>query len=141
MKAYDIFIRQNIYKLLGQNQAPQAISKRTQELISKYHINEPWLIYLGQFDLSNFELTHFEKMVLDEYCKLKNINPKSDFEIYKMFDKKSIESIILYAISVDEYTALKYLEKLSKIKLSSSDVVTMYSKSAISLTILAVFPV
>ena len=118
MKAYDIFIRQNIYKLLGQNQAPQAISKRTQELISKYHINEPWLIYLGQFDLSNFELTHFEKMVLDEYCKLKNINPKSDFEIYKMFDKKSIESIILYAISVDEYTALKYLEKLSKIKLS-----------------------
>ncbi len=61
----DKFINDKMYKLLGENQkAPNIDSKKIEEAIKKNHCQNPWIIYLSFFDLSNFELTRQEKKIL-----------------------------------------------------------------------------
>ena len=62
-KAYELFIEQGIYKLLGKNQ-PEKDSLKIQ--INKEQ-NEPWLMYLSQFNLDNLPLSNSEKKELLKY--------------------------------------------------------------------------
>jgi len=119
MEAFNRFIKDDIYKLLGPNQKPCKISQNTEKIIKDFGIKSPWIIYLGQFDLSNFELTNEEKTIIEDFQQIKDYRPNNDYEIYKLFNNKTLESIILYAISVEEDIALRYLENLSKIKLET----------------------
>lgn len=119
IEAFNRFINDDIYKLLGPNQKPCKISQNTEKIIKDFGIKSPWIIYLGQFDLSNFELTNEEKTIIEDFQQIKDYRPNNDYEIYKLFNNKTLESIILYAISVEADIALRFLENLSKIKIET----------------------
>ena len=119
MEAFNRFIKDDIYKLLGPNQKLYKISQNTEKIIKDFGIKSPWIIYLGQFDLSNFELTNEEKTIIEDFQQIKDHRPNNDYEIYKLFNNKTLESIILYAILVNEDIALRYLDNLSKIKIET----------------------
>lgn len=116
-KAYDKFIEDKIYKLLGKNQTIPKINISPQNLIKKYSPDNPWLVYLGLFNLSNFDLNSEEQNIISSFNYIKNTIPKTDLEIYNLFKNIPLESIILYAISVSNNIAETYLEKLSNINI------------------------
>ena len=113
--AYDKFIEHKIYKLLGKNQTNFSY-KIDEDLIAKLTPRHTWLVYLGIFDLSNLELTNEEKSIIDSFQDIKTKKPTNDYEIIKFFCQKPIETLLIYAFSVDKNSALKYLNKLIKIK-------------------------
>lgn len=120
-KAYDEFIGANIYKLV----TTQNINKpkiNIENFINKYkyliNTQKIWLIYVGTIeDLNNLPLTKEENNVLESYKNIKNITPKTDYEIYKMFRNIPTETVLLYGILTDKQIAEKYLDNLRKIKL------------------------
>ena len=79
--AFKYFLKQDIYKLLGKSQTEPQINTSIQSLVEKYHPENIWLVYVGMFDLSNFELTSNEKNIIENYHSIKNFMchcPKSD---------------------------------------------------------------
>ena len=114
-KAFEIFVSEGIYKLVS----PEKFSlpkTNIEELINKYPVVEPWLVYVGLLpNLSNIELTKREKKIIDDYKSLGEY--KTDFEIYKAFSSLEKESILLYAVMKNKQIAEKYLNELSNIKL------------------------
>ena len=88
-----------------------------EKLINLYPVNNIWLVYVGVLgDLSRLPLTKAEQKILDDFNAIEKLH--NDFEIYKAFEKVMPETILLYAILKDEKSAVKYLEELSRIKLS-----------------------
>lgn len=76
--AFDKFIDEGIYKLLGENQAVPDIKGESIEktlIGTKY---TPWLIYMSFFDLSNLELTRQEKRILEWAKRLETENPTNN---------------------------------------------------------------
>ena len=65
------------------------IKLNIEEIIKQYKIENAWIIYLGFFDLSNFELTRTEKRILEWFDRLKS---------EKATNNTPIESIIMYKI-------------------------------------------
>ena len=114
-KAFELFVQEGIYKLISSEKF--SIPKvNIEELIKKYPVENPWLVYVGLLpDLSNIELTKQEKKIIDDYKSIGELS--TDFEIYKAFLNKSQESVLLYAITKNMDAAEKYLQNLSKIKL------------------------
>lgn len=119
-EALDIFIEENIYKLLGPNQVKPNITCDVESLITKYKPNNIYMVYLGLFDLSKFELTTEELRIIKLYNEIKEKEPTNNYEIYNLFNKAPLESILLYAITKDVNIAKKYLDNLYKIKISIS---------------------
>ena len=117
---YNMFVEQNIYKLLGDNSQQKFITDNIESLVNKYKPKNVWLIYLGLFDLSSLELTSEEQSIIDEYSALSVNKPNNDFEIYRLFKNKPLESILLYSLSVDSNIGLKYLDSLSNIKIETT---------------------
>lgn len=115
-KAFEIFIQDGIYKLV----TPQNVKLpdiNIEELVKKYQIEHPWIIYAGILqDLSRLPLTRCEQKILDDFNNIKN--PQTDFEIYKAFEKVSIKTVILYAVLIDYKKAIHYLDNLCGIKLA-----------------------
>lgn len=114
--AFKIFVNEGIYKLLSPEKfdLPEA---DVESLVTKYNPNNVWLVYLGLLpDLSRLEFTKEEKKILDDFYSIGNLN--NDFEIYKAFENKSIESILLYGIAKNLNAATRYLDILRKIKIS-----------------------
>ncbi len=78
-KAYDKFVKDGLYKLLGPNQVVPEIKQRSIEAIVKqYPTKYSWLVYLGLFDLSNLELTRPEKKILEWAERLKTEKPSNN---------------------------------------------------------------
>ena len=77
-KAYDLFISQGIYKLLGPNQKIPKNNASIEQLVSKYPSKYSWLVYLSGFDLSNLELTKQERKILDWAERLKTEKPNNN---------------------------------------------------------------
>ena len=93
--AFDKFIDEGIYKLLGKNQAIPKIKGKAIENTIKDTPYTPWLIYMSFFDLSNLELTRQEKRILDwanrlEHEKPTNNTPKESILIYELKNEKYI---------------------------------------------------
>lgn len=63
--AYEKFIEQKIYKLLGKDESAPDIRISIEKLINETPCKHVWLVYLGLFDLSNFELTRQEKRIIE----------------------------------------------------------------------------
>ena len=120
-EAYRRFIEQGIYKLLGENITPTQPSPYGEgvcaQLISKYAPTHTWLVWLGLFDLSNLELTGDEKKIIDAIPTQK---PKNEFAAYKLFNNLPLESVLLYALSVDYKVAIHYLDNLKNIKIKTT---------------------
>ena len=117
-RAYELFLTQNIYKLLGPNEPVFYLKKDVEELIEKYSAKYSWVIYMAGFVLDNLSLNADEKAIIDSYIRINDIKPKNSIDAYKLFVKEPLESIILYALTVDKEVALNYLDNLSNIKLN-----------------------
>lgn len=70
--AFDKFIEQDIFKLLGENVENPNIKCNIEELINKSPVNNIWIVYLGLFNLENLELTRAEKNILRWFDRLKS---------------------------------------------------------------------
>lgn len=88
-EAFDRFIEQGIYKLLGKNQKKIDIKGNLIKNTIDSTIYTPWLIYMSFFDLSNIPLTRKEMSILEWAGKLKtqksnNNTPKESVLIYNL---------------------------------------------------------
>ena len=120
-RAYDEFIEAGIYKLVTEKEVTKP-NINIENLVNKYKslINSSniWLIYLAAVgDLSRLELTKEEKKILDDYLALKDTKLNTDFDTYKAFENKSIETVLIYGILNDLVPVINYLENLKSIKL------------------------
>ena len=86
-KAFNKFIEQEIYKLLGKNQVIPKIDGSIQENVKNNNIQQPWIVYMGFFNLSNLALTRREKRIVEWYNRLQNGD--------KITNNTPIESIIM----------------------------------------------
>lgn len=120
IEAFNKFINDDIYKLLGKLQSKYIANPNIEKLIEKYNPNNTWLVYLGIFDLSNFDLTSEEKRIIENFNVVKNSNPKTNTEIYKLFQNCPLESILLYANFINFDLASNYLENLADIKIETT---------------------
>lgn len=139
-KAFETFINDGIYKLVTTHDItlpqvnieeilsayfviagldPQSHSNNTNAAVYQTKNNAKiniWLVYVGILgDLSRLPLTGNEQKILNDFNAIGSLH--NDFEIYKAFEKVQPETILLYAILKDKYSAVKYLEKLRNIKI------------------------
>ena len=90
--AFDQFISQNIYKLLGKNELKYMIKGADiEELVNNSGINEPWIIYAAMFDLSKLPLERREKTILDWAERLKT---------EKATNNTPQESVIIHSLTI-----------------------------------------
>ncbi len=88
-EAFDKFVEQGIYRLLGKNQiAPEIKGKDIENALQGTDFT-PWLIYMSFFNLSNIELTRAEKRILEWADRLKtdeptNNTPKESIIIHRL---------------------------------------------------------
>ncbi len=118
-EVFQKFINEKIYKLVTPKDV-KLLSVKIEPLVNKYaKISENiWLIYVGVLrDLSRLELTRKEQKILDDFSELEDFEFRNDFEIYRAFEDKEIESVILYAVLKKEKIARHYLENLREIKI------------------------
>ncbi|MCQ2754804.1 MAG: hypothetical protein MJ231_07130 [bacterium] len=69
--AYEIFVEQNIYKLLGENQPSKGFLLKNIPLNN--NVKEPWLNYLAPFNLENISLSKAEQNELMSYRSCRNL--------------------------------------------------------------------
>ena len=76
--AFDKFVEQGIYKLLGENQKlPKVNGKSIEDAVNKNTFT-PWIIYMAFFDLSNLPLTRSEKNIIEWVERLKTQHPNNN---------------------------------------------------------------
>lgn len=120
---YDKFLGTEIYKLLYA-QKPDLNGSEIKSLIKLKQPEMPWLVYLGTvlFDkelIEAFCFTRQEKKVFVDIDNLLNSDlglVNSNYDIYKFFEKKSLESVLVYYLLTQRKEALLFIEKLSKIR-------------------------
>lgn len=116
-KAFKIFVKDNIYKLLTDKdfELPEYDFSK---LITEYMPNNIWLCYVGLLpEVFKLPLTKVEMKIVEDYNKLKILSYNSDFKIYKNFSSVSLESVIMYS-TIDSNVVNHYLENLSDINIS-----------------------
>ena len=90
--AFDEFINQNIYKLLGEKALKCRVTGADiEKMVKNSGISEPWIIYAGMFDLSNLPLERREKSILDWAERLKTEDATNN---------TPIESRIIHSLTV-----------------------------------------
>lgn len=77
-KTFDLFLEQGIYKLLGENQQIPDIRISIENLINENPCKHVWMVYLGLFDLSKFELTRQEKRIVEWAERLRKEKPTNN---------------------------------------------------------------
>ena len=120
--AFQQFIAQGIYKLLGKNQTIPTLKGSIENIINKYNPIYPWIIYMGLFDLSNFELTTQEKEIIKSVpasC------PEDEFEAYKLFSSIPRESVMLFALKNNYKKGCEFLSKNIKIEINGKDLAAL----------------
>lgn len=118
-EAYERFFKEGIYKLLTESNVNPP-EYNIQNLVAKYPVKNIWLVYLGWMDLSPLPLTKKESKIIEDYNRLKSATLDSDLAIYKEFKTAEKESILLYAINIDDKKVFRYFDTLSKISLNIS---------------------
>lgn len=126
-RTYDMFLVNDTYKLVY-GEKPDIKGLEIKNLIDNYSPEYPWLVYLGtvmknQKIIEAFCFTRPEKKIFTDRDYLLNNNLSlinSNYDIYKFFDKRSVESILIYYLLTKRKEPLIYLEKLSKIRVELS---------------------
>ena len=117
-RIYELFNEQKLYRLINKNATNPNIKADLVGLINKFNPKLKYMVFLSLFDLDNFELTSEEKFIKTSYDSIRTFYSNDDYEIYKIFNDIPLESVLAYAVSVDNKIAMKYLEKLKDIKIS-----------------------
>lgn len=131
---YDKFWGTGIYKLLYAKKN-NLNGSEIKSLIDLKKPEMPWLVYLGTI-LTDKELidafcfTRQEKKVFWDRDSLLNSELKwinSNYDVYKFFEKKSLESVLIYYLLTQRKEALLFIEKLSNIRveLNGNDLKSM----------------
>ena len=131
---YDKFWGTGIYKLLYAKKN-NLNGSEIKSLIDLKRPEMPWLVYLGTI-LTDKELidafcfTRQEKKVFLDRDSLLNSELKwinSNYDVYKFFEKKSLESVLIYYLLTQRKEALLFIEKLSNIRveLNGNDLKSM----------------
>lgn len=119
-EVFDKFIEQEIYKLITTKTFNKTNTNITR-LISQYKVKHPWLVYFGlvalEENIDKFELTKYEKEVIQDAKILQNKKLNNEFEIYKAFSTQKTETLMILAAIGKEKEVINYLDNLSKIKL------------------------
>lgn len=129
-RAFDMFIANNTYKLVHA-QTVDVKGLEIKNLVDKFNPEHVWLVYLGmvlddQKIIEALCLTRAEKKIftdkfhlLSQELSLMNTN----YDIYKFFEKRSMESILIYHLLTGRKEALIYLEKLepTRVELCGED--------------------
>lgn len=121
-KAFEIFFADNIYKLLSpKNLTPPKFN--IENLVKTYPVEHIWLVYLGWIDLSKLPLTKNELKIINDYQTLIHTDIKHDkYTIYKTFQDKEKESILLYTIMTNSELGIEYFNiKDTKIRINGND--------------------
>ncbi len=89
-EAYEKFVNEGIFKLLGENQTPHELNSSIEQCL----FTPAWLKYLGLYDLNNIELTRAEKRILEWTNRLKtekptNNTPKESIELFDIWKNHS----------------------------------------------------
>ena len=122
-RAYDMFVSNDTYKLIY-GETANIKGLEIKNLIDKYYMEHPWLVYLGTV-LRNKKIidalcfTRSEKKVFVDTDILLNGNlaiKSTNYDIYKYFEKRSIESILIYYLITKRKEPLLYLEKLCDLR-------------------------
>lgn len=122
-RVYDMFIVNENYRLIyGEKTDIKGLEIKA--LVDKYNPTFEWLVYLGTVlkDEKIIEAFCFnrneKKIFADRDWLLENnlsiIN--SNYDIYNFFNKKSLESILIYYLLTKRKEPLIYLEKLIRIR-------------------------
>ncbi|MBR2430620.1 CCA tRNA nucleotidyltransferase, partial [bacterium] len=114
---FDEFINKSYYKLLNNIQKIPQVKLSDTKIIKNYNLKYPYMVYLSLFNLENFELLAQEAEIVNKYNEIKNNIPRSDIEIYRLFNNLPLETIILYGMTIDDNIAIRYLDYLSKIRI------------------------
>lgn len=119
-RAFDMFIANNTYKLVYA-QPVDVKGLEIKNLVDKFSPEHIWLVYLGMVlsDEKIIEalcLTRAEKKIFTDKFYLLNNDlslMNTNYDIYKFFEKRSMESILIYYLLTGRKEALVYLEKLA----------------------------
>lgn len=119
-RAFDMFIANNTYKLVYA-QPVDVKGLEIKNLADKFNPEHVWLVYLGMVlsDEKIIEalcLTRAEKKIFTDKFYLLNNDlslMNTNYDIYKFFEKRSTESILIYHLLTGRKEALVYLEKLA----------------------------
>lgn len=119
-RAFDMFIANNTYKLVYA-QPVDVKGLEIKNLVDKFNPEHVWLVYLGMVlsDEKIIEalcLTRAEKKIFTDKFYLLNNDlslMNTNYDIYKFFEKRSTESILIYYLLTGRKEALVYLEKLA----------------------------
>ena len=122
-RAYDMFLANNTYKIIyGEKVDVKGLEIKN--LVDKYYLDSPWLVYLGTV-LNNAEIinalcfSRHEKKIFNDKAFLMSHGlglKSSNYEIYKFFDKRTRESVLIYYLLTKRKEPLLYLEKLCDIR-------------------------
>lgn len=116
-EAFDIFVKEKIYKLISPDNF-KLPKFNFEQLIKKTLPKNIWIIYAGQIHgIEKLPLTKKENKIVEDFNLLKTKTYADDFEIYKNFEGASIESIIMFA-AVNNKAVQKYFDTLKNIKLN-----------------------
>lgn len=124
---FEKFIEQKIYKLLTKKEL-KTVRYNIEKLLNIYHSKHPWLVYFGVLEITGcFDLTKYEKTVLEGAESLKNKTYKTDLEICKAFSAQKLETLLILAAIGKEKEVKHYLDNLQKIKLhiNGNDLIKM----------------
>lgn len=123
-QTFEKFVDQKIYKLITDNEIKKP-EINVENIINKYHPRRQWLVYFGiaaiqdgEEILDKLELTKIEKNTVLDAKNILVQELKDDFEIYKAFCGKSIETLLILAAMGKDAKVFHYLDNLQKIKLS-----------------------
>lgn len=122
-EAFIRFVNEKMYKLLSPKEV-KIPNENIQQVLNEFPVENPWIVYLGCFDLSRFELTKEEKKILKDFETLRSLSDNIDsFEVYKICKKSDIKSVLLWVINSEnahKNYGLRYLRELRHISLEIS---------------------
>ena len=122
-KIFDMFLANGEEKLFYA-QKPEIKGLEIQTLLENHPVDFPWLVYLGcvlkdEEIIEAFCFTRAEKKVFSDRDTLLSENLSmlnSNYDIYKFFEKRAPEAVLIYYLLTKRKEALIYIEKLSKIR-------------------------
>ncbi len=122
-RVFDMFLANGVYKLVY-GEKPELKGLEVKNLVDNYKPENPWLVYLGCV-LKNPKIidalcfTRTEKKIFTDRDALLAGNLSllnSNYDIYKFFEKKSTEAVLIFYLLTKRKEALIYLEKLSGVR-------------------------
>lgn len=132
-KLFKSFIKNKIHKLITNNYS-LLLTMNIDDMIDKYKTKQPWFIYFALIilndDVEKYNLTKHEKNIVENVKILFKQTLDNDFDLYKNYKDKNIETLMILAALGRKKQVLNYLENLKKIKLhiSGNDILKLEIK-------------